>query len=67
MGIFCIGKFPDENDAVAVFPKLWIDDSGSKCWWPPKNASKAAEKERSPKQSTWSLCKVIILKEFGTC
>jgi hypothetical protein len=45
---FYIIKFPNEQDAIAVVPALWIEDKI--CYWPPSlsNTSSLAKKKAQP-------------------
>ncbi|CAG7733275.1 unnamed protein product [Allacma fusca] len=69
--MFCIGKFPEENDAVAIVPRAWILDDGN-CIWPPygnttskfKRAVQTAELPRLI--SDWKQSPVSVVKIFDS-
>jgi len=61
---FSIVKFPEENDAVAVVPNIWLIEGY--CYWPPPgDISKLSRKRVVPDIDTWSKNRYTVIKEFG--
>ncbi len=62
---FYIIKFPNEKDAIAVVPALWIEDK--MCYWPPSlsNTSSLAKKKAQPVKETWEKHVFEVIKGFG--
>ena len=64
---FYIVKFPDEEDAVEVIPKVWVTNIS--CYWPPACKpsvfKKLVKKCQEPDVNTWTIHIVKIIKGFG--
>jgi hypothetical protein len=62
---FYIIKFPNEQDAIAVVPALWIEDKI--CYWPPSlsNTSSLAKKKAQPVKKTWEKHVFEVIQGFG--
>lgn len=64
MDEFCVVKFPDESDAVAVVWKGWI--LGDKCYWPKfsKHITKLVKNKTEVDVESWEPCKVKLIHSF---
>lgn len=64
--MYCVGKFPDEEDCVAVFPETWLKENGQ-CLWPKKKSSVRKLSKRGdpldPENS--NTCNVVVLGRYG--
>lgn len=63
---FCVGRFPEEQNAVAAFPTCWLtDETKQSCHWPTENVKRAVKKQTTPDPGVWSVCPVVVMAEFG--
>lgn len=63
---YAIGKFPEENDAVAIVPLRWMKDDDY-CYWPPIKSkvvalAKSATSDEAISFDGWSICQVKLLR-----
>lgn len=62
---FAIVKFPQEEDTVAVVPRIWLRENY--CLWPPgndKSIRKLIEKSAEP-SDLWSKVDFVVIGWFG--
>ncbi|CAG7819156.1 unnamed protein product [Allacma fusca] len=66
--MWCIVKFPTENNCIAVVPRAWILEDG-KCLWPPgKNPQKIAKSVKNSEipadLDSWKKSECIVIHLF---
>lgn len=59
---YCIVSFPDEKNAVALIPRVWMKSS-EECYWPIlcTDVTALVKRKRAPDPEKWTTHKIRVI------